>query len=294
MTTMQLLAAAGLLIALGLVVGVRALRPSPPALDESLRQLSATPALAAPPPAKKRRSWVPKGLRHYMQRWVGVSDEDLRLIGWSREDLAARCFTLGLTGLLFPSLMTALAVLMGVGVPIVVPGVAGVVLGVIMWRLPIGEAREDAEAVRAQFRSALASYLDLVALERVARGSVQEALDSAAEISGSEPFVQIRAALQRAALAGQPPWDSLRQLGELFGVEELRNLSSIAEVAADGASVYKTLLAESRSLRHAELARSREQANKASERMSVPVALLTIGMLLFVFIPFGLSLFSQM
>ncbi len=294
MSTTNLLAAAGLLLALGLVVAVKSLYPAPPALNDALAQLSATPAPACLEPARARRRWMPQALRHFLQRWVTVAPEDLRLVGWSREDLAARCFTLGLVGLLFPSLLTAVAVLMRVSVPVVVPGIAGVVLAVVLWRLPIGEVREDAEAVRAQFRSALASYLDLVALERVARGSIQEALDCAAEVSGSEPFVQVRAALARAALAGQPPWESLRQLGDLFGVEELRNLGAMAQVAADGGSVYKTLLAESRSLRHAELTRAREQANKASERMSVPVALLTIGMLLFVFIPFGLRLFGEM
>ena len=86
----------------------------------------------------------------------------------------------------------------------------------------------------------------------------------------------MRRAIRRAALSGRKPWSDLRALGEELGVPELRNLADIAEVAADGAAVYNTLLATARTLRHAELSDARTEANQVSERMSRPLALLVL------------------
>jgi len=158
--------------------------------------------------------------------------------------------------------------------------------------VPSREAREKAEAARAEFRSALASLLDLVALERRARGSVPEALEAASEVASSPPFQLINSRLTLAARAGISPWQALHDLGEELDVNELRNLADIASVAAEGAAVYQTLLAESRTLRHAELAAQHAAANVASEKLVYPLALLGIGFMLLVFVPAVLRLFA--
>ena len=106
------------------------------------------------------------------------------------------------------------------------------------------------------------------------------------------PFVQMRRAIRRAALSGRKPWSDLRALGEELDVVELRNLADIAEVAADGAAVYNTLLATARTLRHAELSDSRAEANRVSERMSRPLAVLVFGLTVFVLVPFMLRMFG--
>jgi hypothetical protein len=102
----------------------------------------------------------------------------------------------------------------------------------------------------------------------------------------------MRRALHRAALAGRKPWADLRELAEQLDIPELRNLADIAAAAADGAAVYQTLLATARTLRHAELADQRTEANLVSERMSRPLALLVFGLTLFVLIPFMLRMFG--
>ncbi len=104
------------------------------------------------------------------------------------------------------------------------------------------------------------------------------------------PFAQMRRAIRRAALTGEKPWSDLRALGEELEVSELRNLADIAEVAADGAAVYNTLLATARTLRHAELSDARTDANKVSERMSRPLGLLVFGLTMFVLVPFVLRM----
>ncbi len=299
MTGLQTATLAGMLVALGLVLAVRALRPAPPSLTAALEQLSASPTAGPLPPpgaspnsAGDRWNWLPSAVVRTVEGRLGVSDADLAIIGRTRSELAARKLTLALAGLLTPALLGLVGVLLGVPVPFVVPGAAGLGLAAVGWLLPSAEAREAAGKARAEFRSNLESFLTLVAGERRARGSVEQALEEAAEISGSAPFVRMRRAIRRAALSGRKPWADLRDLGDELAVPELRSLAEIAAVAADGASVYNTLLASARTLRHAELSDARSRANEVSERMSRPLALLVTGLTLFVLVPFLVRMFT--
>ena len=72
----------------------------------------------------------------------------------------------------------------------------------------------------------------------------------------------------RAELAGHPTLGRARELGTRFGVTELVSLAEIVATAADGAAVFDTLLAEARSLHHAELTaqRSRGQRDQRTTR----------------------------
>jgi len=290
---------AGMVVGLGLVLAVRAVRPAPPSLAAALEQLSAGPTAGALPPpgtppssAGDRRTWLPPAVVRPVEGRLGVSDTDLAILGQTRRELAARKVALALAGLLTPAALGLMCVLLDVPVPFVVPTAVGLALAGVGWLLPSAEAREAAGKARAEFRSNLESFLTLVAGERRARGSVEQALEEASEISGSAPFVRMRRAIRRAALSGRKPWSDLRNLGDELAVPELRNLADIAAVAADGASVYNTLLASARTLRHAELSDARSRANEVSERMSRPLALLVSGLTLFVLVPFLIRMFA--
>jgi hypothetical protein len=111
----------------------------------------------------------------------------------------------------------------------------GIAIGAVSWLLPSQEARELATKSREEFRTNLEFFLTLVAGERRARGSVEQALEEAPAVAGSPPFLRMRQAIRRATLAGHKPWADLRALGDELKVVELRNLADIAEVAADGA-----------------------------------------------------------
>jgi Flp pilus assembly protein TadB len=299
-TGLQTAALAGMLMALGLVLAVRALRPAPPSLSAALEQLSASPTAGGPGTpattpsnsAEDRRAWLPPTVVRMVEERLGVPDADLAILGRTRSELAARKLTLALAGLLTPAVLGLVLVLLDVPVPFLVPGAVALGLAAIGWLFPSAEAREAAAKARAEFRSNLESFLTLVAGERRARGSVEQALEEAAEISGSAPFVRMRRAIRRAVLSGRKPWSDLRDLGDDLAVPELRGLADIAAVAADGASVYNTLLASARTLRHAELSDARSQANEVSERMSRPLALLVTGLTLFVLVPFLLRMFA--
>ena len=108
------------------------------------------------------------------------------------------------------------------------------------------------------------------------------------------PFQLIHTEVLRAELAGDPPWDALRELGDPS--RRRANCATTAEIvstAADGAAVFDTLLAEARSLHHAELAAQQARANAASERLIQPLALLAFGFVLIILIPPLLRLFQR-
>jgi len=295
-TGLQLAILAGLLVGLGVVLAVRAVRPPAPSLAGALAQLSAEPTTSPVHPsagaAGGRREWLPPAVAAGLDGHLGVSDADLQIIGWTRPQLAARKLTLTAAGFLAPTVLGLLLVMVGLGGFVVFPVAVGVAIAAVGWWLPSQQARELAVKARVEFRTNLEFFLTLVAGERRARGSVEQALEEAAAVSGSMPFVRMRRAIRGATLAGRKPWADLRALGEQLELVELRNLADIAEVAADGAAVYNTLLATARTLRHAELSDQRTEANQVSERMSRPLALLVFGLTLFVLVPFMLRMFG--
>lgn len=294
MSALQLATLAGMLVAGGAVLAVRALRPSPPALSAALEQLAVRPGsrVHAVGEARSRSGMLPGRWVREVEQRLGVTDADLAILGISRTELAVRKLSLALLGLLAPTALGVLVAVLGGPAGAVIPVAVGLGLAAVGWVLPTAETRERAQLARAEFRTNLECYLTLVAGERRARGSVEQALEEAARVSGSEPFRRIHQAVRRAALAGRKPWTDLRALGDELDVEELRSLADIAAVASDGASVYNTLLATARTLRHAELADARTHANEISERMARPLALLVTGLTLFVLVPFLIRMFT--
>lgn len=78
----------------------------------------------------------------------------------------------------------------------------------------------------------------------------------------------------------------LRRLAADSGVGELADVADIAAVAAqEGASIAPTLRARAQSLRVQLLADEEAAANTASEKLTAPVALLSIAFLLLFLYP---------
>ena len=297
--TMQALAAGGL-VGLGLVLLAAGLLPAgPPELKAALARLD-TPlraeldlALAGPERAVQR-SRVGRWSA-LVGGWVAghtpaagplsAPAADLRLLGVAPASFAAGRAALAAAGFAFPAALWTVAALAGVGLPVAAPGLLGVGLAAAGWLTPAALVRERAAQGRAQLRVALSAYLDLVALERAGAGSPVEALEAAAEVGYGPAFGLIQSRLVFAARSGTSPYAALAALAEEVGVVELRDLADITATAADGAAVYNTLLAKSRSLRNAIATEAHATANAASERLVFPVVLLGTGFLLLVFYP---------
>ncbi|MGI8334745.1 hypothetical protein ACRYCC_32745 [Actinomadura scrupuli] len=198
-----------------------------------------------------------------------------------------------LLGLAIPPVLNLVASLMLDGAlswPL--PAGAGLVLGAIFALVPSIAVRRQAAELRWEFRAALSTYLDLVALERAAGAGPSEALYAPADVCRGWVFTRIDHVLARARSAGEQPWHGLADLRRQAGVPELTELADIAEDAgAVGASVLPTLLAKATPMRSAALAEARAKANSRTSEMPVAIAMSIGGFLLLVCFPTVYRLF---
>ncbi|MFC4469219.1 type II secretion system F family protein [Streptomyces xiangluensis] len=279
-------AAAGLLIGLA----IRAALPTKPDLASALDRLDArhftSPLpVAAPPGARSLPEKVGARLLEEFGVRIRLPQRDLNLLRISPAEHLGKRVLFALYGLLAPQLLQALLALAGTPFPFVIPAGASLMLGALFWLSPGRDVTRDAAAARRVVRHAAASYLERVALARVANSGAAQALTKTAEVGDGWIFQRMRTVFDHAELAGITPWDALKQLGEELDIPELTRPADTLALAGDGAAVYTTLQAQARQLRIALLADAKAQANEASAAMVLPVTFGVILMLAFVMIP---------
>jgi Flp pilus assembly protein TadB len=292
--TQALLIGSGALVGFGAFLLLRAvLVVEQPRLADALARLDgrAAPIPVGPMPeggdrwaraAGRAGAWAARlpaaGLR--------APSQAVALIGWTPEGYAARKVGLAAFGAVFVPLLTAVLGVTGVRLPVVVPVAGSLALAAVLFLVVDLVVRDQAAEARGQMRRALCSYLDLVSLRRDASEGPTIALERAAALGEGWVFRRITDALVAARLAGDPPWDGLRRLAADTGVGELADVADIAAVAAqEGASIAPTLRARAQSLRVRLLAEEEASANTASEKLTAPVALLSIAFLLLFLYP---------
>ena len=273
---------AGVLGGLGIFLVVRELIPAPARLDAALARLDSAPAPG-------RRTSVSLRLARHISAelpWLPTPTADLALLGQDRDTWIASKITCGLLGLAVPPVLVELLGLGGFGVGWQVPALASLACGAALFFAPDLVTRANAAERRTDFRHALTSYLDLVALERGAGAGPTEALEAAADIGGGWAFGRIAAALDAARRAGDAPWTALARLARETGVSELGDLADIAEVAGhEGAKILDTLAARAASMRGQAQAAERAKAGARSTTMVIPIALLGVGFLVLLIFP---------
>ncbi len=281
---------AGLLIGLAAAVLIGELIPAGPSLRAAFGRLESTrPAETAPPVrarelASRLAASVP---------WLPIPAADLRLLGQETDEWLASKLLFGLAGLVVVPVLSALLALGGSRLTWTVPVAAALALGVALFFVPDLVTRVNAAEKRRDFRHALTSYLDLVALERGAGAAPTEALEAAAEVGGGWAFERIAVALDQARKASRAPWDGLAQLAADTGVAELADLAEIAGIAGnEGARILDTLSARAESMRAEALAATKAQAGSRSTTMVLPIALLAAGFLVLLIFPDFYRLFG--
>jgi pilus assembly protein TadC len=276
--------AAGILGGLGIFIAVRELVPAPSRLDAALARLDLGAAVEPgprPAPAGRLAHAVASELH-----WLPVPAADLALLGKDRASWIASKVGCGLLGLAVPPLLAGLASAAGVGLGWSAPVVISLLCGVGLFFAPDLVTRVNAAERRTDFKRALTSYLDLVALERGAGAGPTEALEAAAAIGDGWAFRRISAALDAARRAGAAPWTALARLARETGISELADVADIAEVAGqEGAKILDTLAARAASMRAEALAADRATAGSRSTTMVIPIALLGAGFLLLLIFP---------
>ncbi|MEV0493698.1 type II secretion system F family protein [Streptomyces atratus] len=279
-------AAAGALIGLA----VRAALPARRDLASALDRLDVSKARTLLPSAAPAATGsLPERVGNRLLAEFGgrltLPVKDLELLRISPAAHLGKRVLFALYGLLLPQLMQALLALAGAGFPFTVPALISLALAALFWFLPGREVARSAAAARLIVRHAAASYLERVALARIANSGAAQSLTQTAEVGDGWIFVRMRQVFHQADLAGVTVWDALKQLGDELDIPELTRPADTLALAGDGAAVYATLQAQARQLRIAMLSDAKAQANEASAAMVLPVTFGVVLMLVFVMIP---------
>lgn len=206
---------------------------------------------------------------------------ELALAGRTAEQHLGAKALLGLVGALLPPVWAALVAVAGVRVPAWAVLAASVAVAAGLFALPDYQLRGDAARRRAEFTTALGSFLDLTVISLAGGSGVESALRDAAGVGDSWAFGRLRAALDAAPLLGQASWTALDRLGDELGVPALRELAaSVSLAGTEGARVRGSLAAKAAALRGRQLADAETAAQTATEAMAVPTVLLLTGFLI--------------
>jgi Flp pilus assembly protein TadB len=293
--------AAGGLVAAGLVWLVWVLLPrSASALvrlarydaDMLAHAAAPAPAGATYPGARDRRV---KGLGTHrlgalLADWLGRRGvtypslrQDLILTGRTFEEDMARKILAAVAGLLLTLTAAGLLRAAGIFLPPAAPAAGALAVGAGLFFAPDLQTRREAAARRADFRRALGSFLDLVALEMAGAAAPAEALPSAARRIGSGwSMALIRDCLYRATKSGQDHWQALTDLGRRIGVPELVELGALIYlVRRDGARVRETLNARAATMRRTRLTDAESHARQRDQLMLVAQILPAGGFMAF-------------
>lgn len=283
------LALLGAGIGVGAWLLVRSLAPRPLELAAIESRLSrpGVPATGEPP-ARPARDRLAAAAARLLPALGHHSDRShlLRLAGRTPERHALDKLVGASGGLTGTALLGAGLTLTGVGPPPVVLAFAAVLVAAGGFVLPDLLLRDEAEKRRRAFRHALSSYLDLVNVILAGGGGIETSLHAAADAGDGWAFASIRRALDRARLTNRSPWDTLAELGDDLGIEELAELAASVELAgSQGARIRASLAAKADSLRGHQVAETEAAAEAATERMTIPVAVLLFGFLVFIAYP---------
>jgi tight adherence protein C len=213
--------------------------------------------------------------------------QDLALTGYSLEWALGRKAIAGAAGfVLVAGTALGLQLTSGITLPAGVPVVLALATGLGLSFLTDLEAHRQAARRHREFRRALGTYLDLVALEMAGSAAPTEALPNAARVGTGWPMALLRDALWRATLSGTDQWQALTDLGERIGVGELRDLGSLVRlVGRDGARVRTTLTARAATMRRRELAEAEGLAGQKEQSMRLAQALIGFGFITFISYP---------
>lgn len=288
---------AGSVAGLGLLVLVLAVRPRRPGLAATLQRLDAARDVADPGFALRRAAGLQTGFTARLGRrlailasqrgWKLISvKQDLAMTGKTLESHLANKVMLAAFGLLLLPILSFLLLLGGIEISAGIPLVGGLAIGALFFFLPDLSLRSEATDARKDFRHAVGSFLDLVAMNLSGGRGVPEALTATAQIGSGPSITRLRDTLAFARLQGLTPWAALGRLGHEVGLEELVDLSSaLALVADDGAKVRESLSARAASMRRRELAESEGEAGERSQTMLVAQLLLCAAFLIFLGYP---------
>jgi tight adherence protein C len=218
--------------------------------------------------SKRIAEWLAEQLRARRPDDMQTYERDLAVTGQPMETWLAKLLVWFLIGTLGPAGLILLANAAGLGIPLVVAPLLGLLGGVVAVIGEVRELRESAARRRDELCDALSDFLDLVVMSMEGGRSHADALPTVAQIGTGWAFHTLYDAIDNARPNGMTPWEALGEVGERFGVVELLDLRASLTLAQDeGASVRSTLIARAQSMRDARLADAHARANKSTDAM---------------------------
>ncbi|GAB3853210.1 hypothetical protein GCM10029963_44080 [Micromonospora andamanensis] len=273
---------AGATLGLGVFLVVRELVPATPALGPALRRLHQPPGATRTGPADRRLDWL-TGLA----RWLRPPHRQLALLDRTPEQYALSLLLSALIGLSAPALLSVTLFTVGVALPLAVPVLGSLGLALLCALVAHRSVLAKADAARDEFRQAVCTYLDLVALQLSAAHGPVQSLERAAAICEGWVFDRISEALRMAQMQMHSPWDELRDLADQIGIPELGDVGAIMRSSgSEGAQVHETLRSRADSLRDQIRTDNLARAEGVTSRLDIPGALLVFVLLGFAIYPF--------
>lgn len=287
---------AGMLVGGGLWLVWTGLRPAPEPLAAALARLDSRPVKPAEDETEDRDTRFGRFLLGHLPTLARAIDRmraDLRIVGRSPEDQAARVGSYVLWSLVLGPWVALVGWVAGADLPPAVPALL-TVLGAL-WGLavPFLALRQQAIARRKAFSHALSAYCNVTVMSLAAGRGVEQALETASTAGQGWAFAEMRGALTAGYVRGEPPWEALGRLGAELGVDDLSELASTISMAGEeGAAVRETVSAKARTIRERITADTEQAAAAVTERMSLPTVLMVMGFLVFLGYPALAVLFS--
>lgn len=205
---------------------------------------------------------------------------DLRVADHSVEELAVAKLGMMLLGAGLPVGVWTIAWFSQTWISPLLVVVAAILGGVLLFLVPDLSLREKARNRRRELRHQISVYLDLVGLHLSGGAGMERALNDSAALGTAWGFVEIKGALRHAQLANEPPWSALEGLGQELGSIDLEELAAWLLLAStSGSRVRSSLHTKARGLRERALIEAETEAQRSTERMSLPVVLMFSGFL---------------
>ncbi|MFR9777227.1 type II secretion system F family protein [Micromonospora sp. MS34] len=270
----------GSAVGLGLFLVVREGLPATPALGPALRRLHQPPGRVAG--TASGPDWL-AGL----SRWLRPPHRQLALLDRTPEQYALSVLLSALIGFATPAVLSAVLFAGGVSLPLVVPVLGSLGLAFLAGLVAHRDVLARADAARDEFRQAVCTYLDLVALQLSAAHGPVQSLERAAAVCDGWVFERIREALRIAQLQMHSPWDELQLLADRIGIPELGDVGAIMRSSgSEGAQVHETLRSRADSLRDQIRTDNLARAEGVTSRLDIPGSMLVFVLLGFAVYPF--------
>jgi tight adherence protein C len=235
-------------------------------------------------------------LRHLpvLARAVERARVDLRVVGRTPEEHAARVGLYVMIGLAAGPWFGLVASLAGGRLPLAVPALMS--LGGAAWAAvaPFLRLRRDARERREAFAHALSAWCDVVVMSLAAGRGVEQAMETAAAAGQGWAFAELRGAMHGGYVRADTPWEALGLLGSELGIPDLSELASTMALAGEeGAAVRTTVAAKARTIRERITAETEQRAAAVTEQMGLPNVLLVLGFLVFLAFPAVMVMFQH-